>query len=253
MEITSSDMGLTARVAGLTKTYGTGASAVTALDDVSIGLSAGQFTAIIGASGSGKSTLMHMMAGLDSPTLGRVWLGDAELTGLSDRELTRVRRRAAGFVFQSFNLVPVLDVLANIRLPFDLDGRRPGTDELLWIDRLVATLGLGERTTHRPYELSGGQQQRVAIARALATRPAVIFADEPTGNLDSRTGREVLALLADASASYGQSVAMVTHDPLAASHADRIIMLADGRIVHDGPRLGAAEVAELMLSTEQAR
>jgi putative ABC transport system ATP-binding protein len=156
-------------------------------------------------------------------------------------------------VFQSFNLVPVLDVRSNILLPFELDGRRPSKDELAWIDHLIGTLGLSTRTAHRPYELSGGQQQRVAIARALATRPAVIFADEPTGNLDSRTGREVLALLAEASSMHGQSIAMVTHDPVAASHADRIIMLADGRIVHDGGRLSAADASELMLSVERVR
>jgi putative ABC transport system ATP-binding protein len=253
MQINSTDLGLTARVAGLSKTYGTGTSTVTALDDVSVGIRRGQFTAVIGASGSGKSTLMHMMAGLDTPTTGRVWLGDTELTSLGDRELTRVRRRAAGFVFQSFNLVPVLDVRANILLPFELDGRQVTAEELAWIDELVDALGLGSRTAHHPYELSGGQQQRVAIGRALATRPEVIFADEPTGNLDSRTGREVLALLADASRSRGQSIAMVTHDPVAASHADRIIMLADGRIVHDGGRLSAAEVSELMLSAEAVR
>ncbi|GAB3608058.1 ABC transporter ATP-binding protein [Humibacter ginsengiterrae] len=253
MQISPSDLGLAARVAGLTKTYGTGSSAVTALDDVSVGIRRGEFTAVIGASGSGKSTLMHVMAGLDGPTSGRAWLGDRELTALGDRELTRVRRRSAGFVFQSFNLVPVLDVRANILLPFELDGRRPSAEELGWIDQLIGALGLAARTAHRPYELSGGQQQRVAIARALATRPEVIFADEPTGNLDSRTGREVLALLAEASDGYGQSVAMVTHDPVAASHADRIIMLADGRIVHDGPRMAASDVAELMLSAEAVR
>jgi putative ABC transport system ATP-binding protein len=196
---------------------------------------------------------MHVMAGLDTPTSGRVWLGETELTSLGDRELTRVRRRSAGFVFQSFNLVPVLDVRSNILLPFELDGHRPSKDELTWIDHLIGTLGLSARTAQRPYELSGGQQQRVAIARALATRPAVIFADEPTGNLDSRTGREVLALLAEASSLHGQSIAMVTHDPVAASHADRIIMLADGRIVHDGGRLSAADASELMLSVEPAR
>ena len=250
MEITSSDMGLAARVAGLTKTYGSGQSAVTALDDVSVGLRTGQFTAIIGASGSGKSTLMHMMAGLDTPTSGRVWLGDAELTGLGDRELTRVRRRAAGFVFQSFNLVPVLDVLANIRLPFELDGHRPNADEEAWIGHLVDTLGLAPRLGHRPHELSGGQQQRVAIARALATRPDVIFADEPTGNLDSRTGREVLALLAEAATAHGQSIAMVTHDPVAAAFADRILVLADGRVVDDLERSSAEVISAIMLGVE---
>ncbi|GAB3805179.1 ABC transporter ATP-binding protein [Humibacter antri] len=252
MQITPSDLGLAARVAGLTKTYGSGPNAVTALDDVSVGLRTGQFTAIIGASGSGKSTLMHMMAGLDSPTAGRVWLGDAELTGLSDRQLTRARRRSAGFVFQSFNLVPVLDVSANIRLPFELDGRRPSAEAEAWLAQLVDTLGLTDRLDHRPHELSGGQQQRVAIARAMATRPSVIFADEPTGNLDSRTGREVLALIAEASSVHGQSVAMVTHDPLAASFADRILVLADGRIVEDIGRSTAETVSDIMLGAESA-
>jgi putative ABC transport system ATP-binding protein len=253
MQISPSDLGLAARVVDLTKTYGTGTGVVTALDTVSVGMRRGQFTAIIGASGSGKSTLMHIMAGLDVPSGGRAWLGDQELTALGDRELTRVRRRAAGFVFQSFNLVPVLDVRSNILLPFDLDGHRPSAAESEWIEKLIDTLGLRGRVGHRPHELSGGQQQRVAIARALATRPEVIFADEPTGNLDSRTGREVLGLLAEASRDHGQSIAMVTHDPVAASHADRIIMLADGRIVHDGGAGTPAEISELMLEAEAAR
>ena len=253
MKINPSDLGLAARVTGLTKTYGRGDGAVTALNDVSVGMRRGEFTAVIGASGSGKSTLMHVMAGLDTPTSGRAWLGDSELTALGDRELTRARRRGAGFVFQSFNLVPVLDVRANILLPFELDGRRPSRDDLQWIDRLIDSLGLAGRAGHRPHELSGGQQQRVAIARALATRPDVIFADEPTGNLDTRTGREVLALLGESSRAHGQSIAMVTHDPVAASHADRIIMLSDGRIAHDGGPLPAGDVADLMLSVEVAR
>ncbi|WP_022899579.1 ABC transporter ATP-binding protein [Humibacter albus] len=253
MKINPSDLGLAARVTGLTKTYGRGDGAVTALDDVSVGMRRGEFTAVIGASGSGKSTLMHVMAGLDTPTSGRAWLGDSELTALGDRELTRARRRGAGFVFQSFNLVPVLDVRANILLPFELDGRRPSRDDLQWIDRLIDSLGLAARAGHRPHELSGGQQQRVAIARALATRPDVIFADEPTGNLDTRTGREVLALLGESSRAHGQSIAMVTHDPVAASHADRIIMLSDGRIAHDGGPLPAGDVSDLMLSVEVAR
>ncbi|HWD62334.1 MAG TPA: ABC transporter ATP-binding protein [Humibacter sp.] len=253
MQISPSDLGLAARVVDLTKTYGTGTGVVKALDTVSVGMRRGQFTAIIGASGSGKSTLMHIMAGLDVPSGGRAWLGDQELTPLGDRELTRVRRRAAGFVFQSFNLVPVLDVRSNILLPFDLDGHRPSAAESEWIEELIDTLGLRGRVGHRPHELSGGQQQRVAIARALATRPEVIFADEPTGNLDSRTGREVLGLLAEASRDHGQSIAMVTHDPVAASHADRIIMLADGRIVHDGGAGTPVEISELMLEAEAAR
>src|SRR5690606_4571870 len=167
---------------------------VTALDGVSIGIRQGEFTAIMGPSGSGKSTLMHIMAGLDSPTSGRAWLGDTDITELGDTELTVLRRRRVGFVFQSFNLVPTLDVSGNIHLPFELDGRMPGTTERQWIAELVDSLGMGDRLTHRPHQLSGGQQQRVAIARALATRPDLVFADEPTGNLDSRTGREVLSL-----------------------------------------------------------
>jgi putative ABC transport system ATP-binding protein len=252
MQIQPSDLGLIARVAGLGKRYGHGVGSVTALDDVSLGLRRGEFTAIMGPSGSGKSTLMHIMAGLDSPTAGRVWLGDTDITELSDTALTVLRRRRVGFVFQAFNLVPTLDVRGNVLLPFELDGRRPSRDEQAWMDELLAALGLDARLRHRPHELSGGQQQRVAIARALATRPDLVFADEPTGNLDSRTGREVLGLLAVASARYGQSIAMVTHDPVAASHADRILFLADGRIVRDAPRSTAEEISSFMLSMEVA-
>ncbi len=244
--------GLVARVSDLTKTYGTGESRVVALDGVSIGIRQGQFTAIMGPSGSGKSTLMHIMAGLDSPTSGSVWLGDTDITSLGDTQLTILRRRRVGFVFQSFNLVPTLDVLGNILLPFELDGRRPHVDERAWLDRLVESLGLGDRLKHRPHELSGGQQQRVAIARALGTRPDLVFADEPTGNLDSRTGREVLALLATASREYGQSIAMVTHDPIAASFADRILFLADGRVAEEREKSSAEEISSYMLGMERA-
>ena len=252
MQIQPSDLGLIARVTSLGKRYGHGSGAVIALDDVSLGLRRGEFTAIMGPSGSGKSTLMHIMAGLDSPTSGHVWLGDTEITELPDSALTVLRRRRIGFVFQSFNLVPTLDVLGNVMLPFELDGRRPSREEQDWIDELVESIGLAARLRHRPHELSGGQQQRVAIARALATRPDLVFADEPTGNLDSRTGREVLGLLATASARYGQSIAMVTHDPVAASHADRILFLADGRIVRDAPRSSPEAIAAFMLSMEAA-
>lgn len=252
MQITTSDMGLAARVQHLTKTYGAGDGAVRALDDVSIGLRRGQFTAIMGASGSGKSTLMHVMAGLDRPTSGRAWIGDDDITDLADTALTEVRRRRVGFVFQAFNLVPTLDVAGNIRLPIDLDGRTPTDAERDRIERLVRTLGLTERLTHRPHELSGGQQQRVAIARALATAPDLVFADEPTGNLDSRTGREVLELLSNASREHHQSIAMVTHDPVAASYADRVLFLADGRIVADKPRQRAEDISAYMLATEVA-
>ncbi|GAA2022652.1 ABC transporter ATP-binding protein [Agromyces tropicus] len=252
MEIQPSDLGLVARVAGLGRRYGSGAGAVTALENVSLGLRRGEFTAIMGPSGSGKSTLMHIMAGLDAPTSGRVWLGDTDITALPDSALTVLRRRRVGFVFQAFNLVPTLDVQGNILLPFELDGRRPSGQERSLVDGLVDRLGLAGRLRHRPHELSGGQQQRVAIARALATRPDLVFADEPTGNLDSRTGREVLAILADAGREQGQSIAMVTHDPIAASHADRILFLADGRIVRDAQRTDAEEIASYMLSMERA-
>mgnify|MGYP002841805787 CR=1 FL=1 len=230
MKITTTQMGLAARVENLGKTYGSGSGTVRALDDVTVGIRRGEFTAIMGPSGSGKSTLMHIMAGLDAPTAGRVWIGDTDITDLGDLELTILRRRRVGFVFQSFNLVPTLDALGNILLPFDLDGRTPSVLERSRIDGLIDTLGLRSRLNHRPHELSGGQQQRVAIARALATAPDLLFADEPTGNLDSRSGREVLALLAEASRTRGQSIAMVTHDPVAASHADRVLFLGDGRL-----------------------
>ncbi|RGE18764.1 ABC transporter ATP-binding protein [Leucobacter sp. wl10] len=252
MEIQPSEMGLVARVAHLSKHYGDGAHRVTALDDVSIGIRRGQFTAIMGPSGSGKSTLMHVMAGLDSASEGRVWLGDDEITNLGDAALTKLRRRRIGFVFQSFNLVPTLDAMGNVRLPFELDGRKPSPDERARIDALVETLGLTGRTAHRPHELSGGQQQRVAIARALATRPDVVFADEPTGALDSRTGREVLGLLRSAVVERGQSIAMVTHDPVAASYADRILFLADGRIISDRGPMRPEQISETMLNLESA-
>ncbi|WP_299091033.1 ABC transporter ATP-binding protein [uncultured Microbacterium sp.] len=250
MQISTTDLGLAARVQHLTRTYGTGESGVRALDDVSVGIRRGEFTAIMGPSGSGKSTLMHIMAGLDAPTSGRAWIGDTEITGLSDLELTILRRRRVGFVFQSFNLVPTLDAIGNIVLPFDLDGRTPSALERARIDGLVETLGLGARLRHRPHELSGGQQQRVAIARALATAPDLVFADEPTGNLDSRSSREVLTLLAVAAREHGQSIAMVTHDPVAAAFADRVLFLGDGRIVADKPRQSAEQVSAFMLAAE---
>ena len=242
---------LVARVESLTKSYGAHGARVDALREVTLGIRRGEFTAVMGPSGSGKSTLMHIMAGLDSPTSGRVWLGDTEIRTLGDEQLTLLRRRRVGFVFQAFNLVPTLDVEGNLLLPFELDGRAPSTREREWIDELETVLGLDSRLAHRPHELSGGQQQRVAIARALVTRPELVFADEPTGNLDSRTGREVLQVLQSATRSYGQSIAMVTHDPIAASYADRVIFLADGRLVDDRSGMSASEIANYMLDMEQ--
>lgn len=215
------------RATELRKVYGAGPTAVTALDGITIDFGAGGFTAIMGASGSGKSTLMHCLAGLDTPTSGRVLLADTELTRLSDAELTRVRRDRIGFVFQSYNLLPMLSAKDNILLPLELGGRRPDAG---WLESLVGVLGLGDRLDHRPSELSGGQQQRVAVARALVSRPDVVFADEPTGNLDSRSGAEVLGFLRRSVREFGQTVVMVTHDPIAASYADRVVMLADGNL-----------------------
>ena len=215
------------RAAGLRKTYGRGETAVEALAGVDIAFARGEFTAIMGPSGSGKSTLMHCLAGLDTATAGQVWLGGTELTSLRDDELTTLRRQRIGFVFQSFNLLPVLDARQNIVLPMQLAGQRP---DRAWLDAVIARLGLRERLGHRPHELSGGQQQRVAIARALLPRPDVVFADEPTGNLDSRSGAEVLGLLRSSVREDGQTVVMVTHDPTAAAYADRVVLLADGRL-----------------------
>ncbi|NAZ83597.1 ATP-binding cassette domain-containing protein [Kineococcus sp. R8] len=215
------------RAVALTKAYGRGDAAVTALDGVDVAFDRAAFTAIMGPSGSGKSTLMHCLAGLDTATSGQVFLGGTELTALRDRELTLLRRDRIGFVFQSFNLLPVLDAQENMLLPLQLAGRAP--DEQ-WRRDVVARLGLGDRLHHRPHELSGGQQQRVAVARALLPRPDVVFADEPTGNLDSRSGAEVLGLLRGSVREFGQTVVMVTHDPVAASYADRVVLLADGRV-----------------------
>ncbi|NBE56132.1 ABC transporter ATP-binding protein [Streptomyces boluensis] len=217
-----------ARARGLTKAYGTGETAVRALDAVDVDIARGRFTAVMGPSGSGKSTLMHCLAGLDSVSAGQVWLGDTEITGLKDRELTRLRRDRVGFMFQSFNLLPTLTAAENITLPMDIAGRRP---DKAWLERVIDTLGLRDRLTHRPAQLSGGQQQRVACARALASRPELIFADEPTGNLDSRAGLEVLGFLREAVDRLDQTVVMVTHDPSAAAHSDLVLFLGDGRIV----------------------
>ncbi|MUN35873.1 ABC transporter ATP-binding protein [Actinomadura litoris] len=217
-----------AKTVRLSKVYGTGDMAVRVLDEVSVEFPDGRFTAIMGPSGAGKSTLMHCVAGLDAATSGQVYVGDQELGALSDRALTRLRRERIGFVFQAFNLLPTLTARDNITLPMTLAGTSPDRE---WFDTVVRVLKLGERLTHRPSELSGGQQQRVALARALVTRPRIVFADEPTGNLDSRTGAEVLTLLREAVDDLGQTVAMVTHDPVAAARADAVVFLADGRIV----------------------
>ncbi|MGD3108639.1 ABC transporter ATP-binding protein [Streptomyces sp. YGL11-2] len=219
-----------ARATGLTKVYGEGETRVVALDSVTVEFGRGRFTAIMGPSGSGKSTLMHCMAGLDSISGGSARIGDTELSGLKDRQLTRLRREKIGFVFQSFNLLPTLDALENITLPLDIAGRKPDQE---WLELIVGTLGLAERLRHRPSQLSGGQQQRVAVARALAGRPEIVFADEPTGNLDSRSGAEVLGFLRDSVRELGQTVVMVTHDPVAASSADRVVFLADGRVTDE--------------------
>ena len=219
-----------ARALGATKRYGSDAATVTALDSVDVEVPAGRFTAIMGPSGSGKSTLMHCLAGLDSLTEGQVWIGDLELGSLSDRALTRVRRDRIGFVFQSFNLIPTLTALENIVLPMQL--ARAQVDRA-WLDQVVEVIGLGDRLEHRPSQLSGGQQQRVAVARALAGRPEVIFADEPTGNLDSSSGAAVLGFLRQAVDLYAQTIVMVTHDAVAASYADTVLFLADGRIVDE--------------------
>ena len=213
-----------------TKMYGTGETGVRALDEVTLELAVGRLTAIMGPSGSGKSTLLHCLAGLDTLTSGRVTIGGTDLAALSDQELTLLRRNRVGFVFQAFNLIPTMTAGENITLPFRLAGRRPDPE---WLDHVVATVGLGDRLGHRPSELSGGQQQRVAVARALATHPDIVFADEPTGNLDSRSGAEILGFLRRAVDELGQSVAMVTHDPVAAGYADTVVFLADGRVVDE--------------------
>jgi putative ABC transport system ATP-binding protein len=227
----------------VTRRYGEGAAAVDALAGVSVSFERGRYSAIMGPSGSGKSTLMHILAGLDRPTGGSVVLDGVEITALDDGDLTRLRRDKLGFIFQFFNLIPVLSAEENIVLPLSIAGREA---ERGWFDQLVETVGLRDRLTHRPAELSGGQQQRVAVARALISKPAVVFADEPTGNLDSKPSEEVLDMLRRSVDELGQTVVMVTHDPEAASHADRLIILRDGLIVHDGAAGSADEVIELM-------
>jgi putative ABC transport system ATP-binding protein len=227
----------------VTRRYGEGQAAVDALTGVSTAFERGRFTAIMGPSGSGKSTLMHILAGLDRPTSGTVRLDGEEITGLDDQALTRLRRDKLGFVFQFFNLLPVLSAEENLVLPLSIAGRDPDRE---WLEQLIATVGLQDRRTHRPSELSGGQQQRVAVARALVSKPTVVFADEPTGNLDSKASADVLVLLRQAVDEFGQTVIMVTHDPAAAAHADRLITLQDGAIVNDAAPGSADEVIELM-------
>jgi putative ABC transport system ATP-binding protein len=219
-----------ARATGVTKSYGSGDARVLALDDVTVTIESGKFTAIMGPSGSGKSTLLHVLAGLDRPTEGKIHIGGAEITTMNDRELTLLRRDRIGFIFQAFNLLPTLTAAENIALPSRIAGRKP---DPLWVQSIVETVGLGARLSHRPSELSGGQQQRVAAARALATKPDIVFADEPTGALDSRSGEELLRFLQHAVREMGQTVVMVTHDPVAAAHADRVLFLSDGDIVDE--------------------
>jgi putative ABC transport system ATP-binding protein len=228
--LTSPTARAAARAVHASKVYGKGDTAVKALDDVTVEFEEGRFTAIMGPSGSGKSTLMHCIAGLDSLTSGSVFIGDTDLSSLNDKALTILRREEIGFIFQAFNLVPTLTAEENIVLPASLG--RTGVDRE-WFDRVVKTVGLGDRLRHRPSELSGGQQQRVAVARALATKPSIIFADEPTGNLDSRAGAEILTFMRDAVVELGQTIVMVTHDPVSASYASRVVFLNDGRIVDE--------------------
>ncbi|HET9724499.1 MAG TPA: ABC transporter ATP-binding protein [Actinomycetota bacterium] len=236
-----------ARADRLTKIYGEGDAAVRALDEVSVAFEAGRFSAIMGPSGSGKSTLLHCMAGLDTPTEGRVLIGDVDLTTLSERELTLLRREKVGFVFQTFNLVPTLTAAENITLPIDIAGER--TDRA-WFDQVIDAVGMRDRLHHRPSQLSGGQQQRVAGARALLSRPEIVYADEPTGNLDSRSGAELLAFLRSAVDDHHQTIVMVTHDANAASHADRIVFLADGRAVDEMLEPTADRVLDRLKSLE---
>jgi putative ABC transport system ATP-binding protein len=236
-----------ARAVELVKVFGTGDAAVQALRGISVDFGAGAFTAIMGPSGSGKSTLLHCMAGLDAPTSGQVFIGDADLTRLSERELTKLRRDQVGFVFQAYNLIPTLTAAENITLPVDIGGRDV---DRAWYDQVVDTIGLRDRLTHRPAELSGGQQQRVAGARALVSRPEIVFADEPTGNLDSKSSAELLSFLRDAVKRHEQTIVMVTHDATAASYADRIVFLADGLVVDEMSDPTAERVHDRLKSLE---
>jgi putative ABC transport system ATP-binding protein len=236
-----------ARAVELRKVYGEGDAAVEALGGVTLDLAAGEFTAIMGPSGSGKSTLLHCLAGLDTPTSGQVIVGDVDLTQLNDKRLTELRRDKVGFVFQAFNLVPTLTARENITLPLDIAGSDVDSE---WFDEVVRTIGIGDRLTHRPSQLSGGQQQRVAGARALVSRPEIVFADEPTGNLDSKSGAELLAFLRSAVKDHGQTIVMVTHDANAASYADRVVFLADGHVVDEMREPTAERVLDRLKSLE---
>ena len=245
MTITDSRTATTsaARASSVTKAYGEGDAQVLALDDVSVDIEAGRFTAIMGPSGSGKSTLLHVLAGLDRPTSGQIYIGDTEITQMNDKQLTLLRRNKIGFIFQSFNLLPMLTASENITLPLRIAGRKA---DPLWIESIVQTVGLGPRMTHRPSELSGGQQQRVAAARALASKPEIVFADEPTGALDSKASAELLTFLQHAVRELGQTVVMVTHDPAAAGYSDRVLFLTDGDIVDEMRSPSAAAVLDYM-------
>ncbi len=242
-ETPAADTPLAARAVSAVKIYGADDTEVRALDGVDIGFARGCFTAIMGPSGSGKSTLMHCMAALDTLTSGQVIIGDTELGTLGDRDLTLLRRNRVGFVFQAYNLVPTLTAMENITLPMDLAGRRPDKN---WLNTVISTVGLGDRLSHRPSELSGGQQQRVAVSRAMAGQPEIIFADEPTGNLDSRTGTGILEFMRRAVDEFGQTIVMVTHDPVAAAHADTAVFLVDGRIHGELASPSADEVLDYM-------
>jgi putative ABC transport system ATP-binding protein len=238
-----------ARVVNLTKTYGKGEAQVRALDGVSLDIARAEFTAVMGPSGSGKSTLMHCAAGLDAVTSGQAFVGDVDITQLKEKAVTTLRRDRIGFVFQSFNLIPTLNAEENILLPLAIAGRKPDKE---WFDVVVDTVGLRDRLSHRPNELSGGQQQRVACARALVSRPEIVFADEPTGNLDSTSGAEVLGFLRRSVDDFGQTVVMVTHDPVAAAHTDRVVFLADGRVVDEMREPTAERILERMALLSQA-
>ncbi len=247
VEVDARSDGVAVEAQEVTRSYGEGATAVQAIRGISLRVRRGELVAVMGPSGSGKSTLMHVLAGLDTPSSGTVAIAGTEIAGLDDAALTRLRREHIGFVFQFFNLLPMLSAEENVLLPLSIAGERP---DRAWLEELLAKTGLGERRHHRPSELSGGEQQRVAIARALVTRPTILFADEPTGNLDSKTGGEILDLLRDSSRSYRQTIVMVTHDPRAASIANRIEVLADGLIVRELASVTASEVLEVMSSIQ---